>query len=319
MEPNTQIIDLAPEGWFKDKAKSSIFFTAYRILLGDKGHLKGGQIYDFEKLRILIFFGKLNYLAASSIRPQIDNNGNIELHGKIEHGATSEAGWLLIIQPFIIDGVEQNEYQIRTRAGLYAAFYAALNGRNMAFEREFDNIASLLDGHLSAASPSFINPLAFPKPELSKKRLVAIYNAGKQIETKYPKDRQRIELSLHWFEKGLRSTSLDGFINYWVALETLGMPDTTNIKPLNESLAKAYGISVQDASQKFGIGKIFGLRSRILHNGENLPIHQLLSAYMESLFADILLDHLGIQSERKSISVLDQPGFDLDKLVHVST
>ncbi len=317
MKSQNPITNLVPFHWFKRNEASSIWITAYRILLADIGQMKSPRIYDFSNARVIISFGQLQYLNAKNIHVEIDNDGNFKFDGSLQADVTPEGGWLLIVQPYIVDGVELNEYEIRARSGSYAALYGAINGRNMAFERVFDNIAALSDGKSTASSPSFINPHAFPRPNLSYEELDLIHKAGKLIDEKEPRERKKFELSLHWFEKGMRSMGLDGFVNYWVALETLGMDDTTNIKPLNKSLARAYEITEQDAANKFGVGKIFGLRSQILHNGEDLAIHQLLSEYLEGLFVDVLFDHLGMVSKRKTQLVLDNPGFDLNKLLHI--
>lgn len=317
-KPQKRLTDLAPKEWFKEPDKSSIWITAFRIIFADKEKLKNGQVYDFEDLRVIIIYGKLQYLETSHIRPAIDNDGNIKLEVDIKNAETPEGGWLIILQPYVVDGAERAEYKIKIKAGVYAALFAAMNGRNMAFERVVDNIAALKDGHTTASSPSFINPGAFPVPDVSKDRCEVIHEAGIILQQKPENDRRRIEFSLHWFEKGIRSMGLDEFVNYWVAIETLGMPDTTNIRPLNQSLAKAYGITLEEATNTFGIGKIFRLRSRILHNGEDLPINQLLSEYMECIFIDILLEHLNLNSERKAIKVLERPEFNLDRLVHIA-
>lgn len=317
-EPQQKLTDLAPSEWFEEPDKSSIWITAYRIMFADKEKLKNGQLYDFSNLRVILIYGKLQYLETSHIKPEIDNDGNVKLDANINNTETPEGGWLIILQPYVIDGAESTEYKIRVNAGIYAALYAAMNGRNMAFERVVDNIAALKDGKTSASSPSFINPGAFPVPNVSKDRCEVIHKAGIILQQKPDNDRRRIELSLHWFEKGIRSMGLDGFVNYWIAIETLGMPDTTNIRPLNQSLAKAYGITLEEATNIFGMGKIFGFRSRILHNGEDLPINQLLSEYMECIFVDILLEYLSLDSERKAINVLERQEFNLDRLVHIT-
>lgn len=317
MNLQNPITDLIPSHWFKKSDTSSIWITAYRILLADIEKLKRPCIYDFSNVRVIISLGKLQYLNAKNIYVEIDNDGNLIFNGAPQADETKDGCWLLIIQPYVVDGIELNEYEIKTRAGSYAALYGAINGRNMAFERIFDNIAELRDGKSTASSSPFINPKAFPRPNLSTEELDLIHIAGKLIDEKELKERRKFELSLHWFEKGMRSMGLDGFINFWVALETLGMEDTTNIKPLNTSLARAYEITEQDAAKKFGVGKIFGLRSRILHNGEDLAIHSLLSDYLESLFVDVLFDHLGMISKRKAQLVLDTPSFNLNKLLHI--
>lgn len=317
-ETRQKLTDLVPADWFKEPEKSSIWITAYRILFADKEKLKSGQLYDFSNLRVILIYGKFQYLETSHIKPELDNNGNVTLKGNIKNIDTPEGGWLIILQPYVIDGVEATEYKVKVNAGIYAALFAAMNGRNMAFERVVDNIATLKDDKTTAMSPSFINPSAFPIPDVSKERCETIHKAGLILQKKPDNIRRRIELSLHWYEKGMRSMGLDGFVNYWIAIETLGMPDTTNIRPLNQCLASAYGITIEEATNKFGMGKIFGFRSRILHNGEDLSINQLLSEYMECIFIDILLENLDVISERKAIKVIERQEFNLDRLVHIA-
>ncbi len=319
MHKTKSIPDFIPDIWFKDKDKSSVWLTAYRIFLADKKEFNVIRTYDLDCLRVVVFYGHVSYLDASLTRLNIDPNGKAEIHSDLKENKTPESGWLLILQPFVIDGLEQNEPLIRMKAGIYATLYAALNGRNMAFDREFDNIISLKDLSTSAHSPTFVNPNSYPIPSVTNKRLDIICEAGKRIEKKEEKERRRIELSLHWFGKGMRSSGVDSFVSYWIALETLCMPDTTKILPLEKSLAKAYNMTLKEVKDLFGVGRIFNLRGRILHGGENLPIHQLLSTYMENLFEDVLLVNLNMKTEHKAKSVIDRIDFDLNKLVHISS
>jgi hypothetical protein len=255
--------------------------------------------------------------------PRVTGEPNLE----IKDGAATIAGlrfdnfkaplasYLLILQPFIVDGVEHSEYEVKKNAGIIAGLYAVINGYNMAYKRAFDFHCSM-DGKTSCASPAFINPGAFPDPDLSTHRLEQISDLGKQLDEMTPQEKNRIKLSLYWFEQGLRANGLDGFIKHWVAIETLAMPDETNVKPVNEILAKLYKCTLKEASDKFGIGRIQGLRSRILHNGEDLSIHQDLSKYVEAIFFDLLMACFGINDAHRSASVLNSPDFDLKKLTH---
>jgi Apea-like HEPN len=126
--------------------------------------------------------------------------------------------------------------------------------------------------------------------------------------------RNRVALSLRWFYSSFLAEGVDIFLKSWFALEALGMGDRENINPLNECLAKAYGISVQKARQMFGVGKLFGLRSSIVHQGQILPIHANLSDYVEALYIDVLLERLNLPCERRAESILRGSDFDLSKL-----
>jgi hypothetical protein len=303
-----------PDGWFSNNATSAFWVTGYQII--HTGNLEDIRIYDFCGSRIIILHAELSY-------PRISGDFSLE----VKDGAARVAGlnfdtfkapfasYLLILQPYIVDGIEHSEYEVKKNAGTIAGFYTAINGFNMAYKRAFDFECSM-DGQTTCAGPVFLNPGAFPDPDLSVDRLNKICDLGKKLDAMDLRDRNRIKLALYWFEQGLHAKGLDGFIKHWVAIETLAMPDETNVKPANEILAKLYGCTVKDASEKFGLGRIQGLRSRILHNGEDLSIHQDLSRYVEALFFDLLMACFGICDAHRSASILESPDFNLKNITY---
>jgi hypothetical protein len=316
IESKRNITDLVPDTWFKDTEKSSFWVTGYQICCPEALELKQGHSFDLEQVRVLIFKGEINYpkIKGAPIVRVRDNRLCIE-GVKYDH-LTESTTWLLILQPYIVDGEEREEYLVKRKAGSIAALYVAINGFNMAYTRVFD-FQSTLSGEVSCASPTFINPGAFPLPDLSEKRLQSIHMVGQAIDGLDTGEKRRVEIALHWFESGLRSQGLDAFIKLWVAIETLAMPDGSNIKPLNQRLADLYGMSLSEASTKFGVGIIFGLRSRILHGGEDLAINQSLSQYMEALFFDIILSVLNLHpGEGRALSICNDPDFDIRKMTH---
>ena len=88
------------------------------------------------------------------------------------------------------------------------------------------------------------------------------------------------------------------------------MPDTTDIRPINIALARIYGLSRDEVTTRFKIGRIFGLRSDIVHNGQVRSIHQQLQRYIQAVYVDILFDLLGQASERRAEAVLDDATFN---------
>lgn len=46
------------------------------------------------------------------------------------------------------------------------------------------------------------------------------------------------------------------------------MRDTSNIKPISEYFARILGKPVEEIKEKLGIGRLFGLRSDLVHNGK---------------------------------------------------
>jgi hypothetical protein len=67
------------------------------------------------------------------------------------------------------------------------------------------------------------------------------------------------------------------------------------------------------------VGRIYGFRSRIVHAGEQTPIHPELSMYRRALFTDVLLQMLGLPSRQAAGTFMDNPWtsqeFDLAKLL----
>ena len=64
---------------------------------------------------------------------------------------------------------------------------------------------------------------------------------------------------------------MSSFIKFWVAIETLAMPNTSNIKPLNLALAKGYNLKITEAETRFQLGLGLNLRSKIVHDGLIVP------------------------------------------------
>jgi hypothetical protein len=115
-------------------------------------------------------------------------------------------------------------------------------------------------------------------------------------------------LALHWFHLAMRDRGVDAFLKRWIALETLAMPDGTNIRPVNEALASAYGISYEEARDTYAVGRLAGLRARIVHHGEPLPIHSKLELYFDAVFYDVLMQLLGEPCDGRAASVLAPDG-----------
>lgn len=108
---------------------------------------------------------------------------------------------------------------------------------------------------------------------------------------------------------------MDGFLKYWIALEALGMSEANNVKPLKESLSRSYKIPADRAEARYGVGRIFGFRSGIVHQGLAPSIHGGLLDYLEALYRDVLFERLGLTCEGAAEAMRQQSGFDLRALL----
>lgn len=90
---------------------------------------------------------------------------------------------------------------------------------------------------------------------------------------------------------------------------------STDIADLNESLAGAYGTTRASAATEFGIGRLFGLRSQIVHNGARKRVSTDLTDYMECLYADLLVYELLGESLGRARMLLRSKRIDIVQLI----
>lgn len=315
--------DLVSPDWFSTFDNSSIWVTAHRILRIRKyENTPKPSVLNFPGSKAIVLFGVLNYFDLKDITYHYsqDHNPTISMSGpKPSQKTTQQGWWLLFILPFRVDGKETPENEIRYKVDILTALFAACNGRNIVYERVFDNVVQMKDGTVTCFSPSNLNPFSFPIPDIEEKGLLNISKVTKRIASLGATEKNRIELSLHWFNTAvLLHTGTDSFIKFWIALEVLEMPDTTNILPINENLSKAYGLTINKTKNYFGVGKLFGLRSQIVHEGKYIPIEGLLLDYMEAIYVDVLFEHLSLPIEKRAELILHDINFKLDKLLHLT-
>jgi hypothetical protein len=234
---------------------------------------------------------------------------------------TPRAFYTLFLSPFDPTAGVNDEPRVRELIGTTVGLVAAINGGALVFERMFDYVIVLATRQLTIFSPGFKTPVAYGQPRVSAADLAVVDDASKALAGRNTMLQARVRLALHWFHQALHDDTQDEFIKLWVAVEALAMPDTTNVKLVNEVLASSYGITTQDASKRFGVGKLQGLRSRILHKGEQLTIHGDLTNYVRALFTDLLLEVLGLPAQHRADAYMKAPAFlspfHLDALAHV--
>lgn len=306
--------DLIPSGWFERPEASSIWLTGYQVLrVPQEKLIEGPRILDLSDVRAIVFYGKMNYLDTSQMKFSIITANEWRLDSGGLHRETQAGSYIMFIAPYMIDGREGNEAGTRQKIAIAVALFAALNGRNIVYEHVFDNIVEVSTLKSTGFGPVTQNPLSFPVPDVTDARLSTIRHADAAIANLSPEARNRVVLSLRWFEGAVYETSgIDSLLKYWIAVETLSMPDTSNIRPVNEALANAYGLSYLEARDRFHVGRLYGLRNRIVHEGALTGIHGEMLLYIEALYADLLLPCLGLACERRAERALQESRFGLD-------
>lgn len=78
----------------------------------------------------------------------------------------------------------------------------------------------------------------------------------------------RFDLMSRFYSKALvRPHSEERFLFLWTVLEIFPMKDTSDIRPISELVSSLTGRTTSEVKEKLAIGRIFGLRSDLVHNG----------------------------------------------------
>jgi hypothetical protein len=313
-ERTFKIFDFGNPDWFKDKQEGSIWVSCYRAFrILEESIPEGIKTLDFGDLRVVFLSGSLKYYDSNNLRIQFETETQWKVDASdFKERDTPKGIYTLFVVPFDKGSTPGSEATTRAMVSAYLGLLAAFQGRNVVHHRIFESIFLFPGDKVSNVSPVVVNPFAFPAPNLSDAAFKLISMANRNMHSLDELQRNRVVLSLRWFEQALFELGgVDAFLKFWIAVETVGMPDTSNIRPLVESLASAYCETSEDIKSKYKIGRLFDLRSRIVHEGSIMPIHSGLLKYLEALYVDALYQFLGITSERRLEQVTNIPGFDV--------
>lgn len=307
------IFDMIPDSWFKDLDNSSVWLACYRVIGVQTDELASlPKTIDLNGIRAIILHGILPFYKSPQLIVDDYRNLKIDFNQSELKCETKLGTYLLFILPFKVDGVDGDEVLSRYKVSIAASLFAALNGRNMVYEHIFDNTI-LLNGAFSIISPSILNPQWNEIPNISDEYLDIVSTASKSILKLSEPEQNRVELSLRWFWSAIYDSGTDAYLKYWIACETLGMPNTTDIAALNKTLERAYNMNSDQIVRDFKIGKLFGLRAKIVHEGKMIPIHGQLLKYLEAIYVDILFDKLDIPNERRAEKIINSEDFAFEE------
>lgn len=125
------------------------------------------------------------------------------------------------------------------------------------------------------------------------------------------KIKNRLKLSLSWFSKNVNSISIDKFIYSWIAIETLTMSKGDDLKSLKNIISKAYSISIDIVNENFEIGKIYGLRCKIFHDGFAPKMDYVFLHFCDLLYIDIVHEFLGVECQKLALNLLNKSQYSL--------
>lgn len=299
------LLEFLPREWQNRDERG--FVRAYRMLGVSLKRLSPPFGVEMAGSCLVMGWFALPRLSVSAeFEPRQD--GEIQINVGTNPGSVHpEAPTALFVIP--ANGHDANESAIlEARVHEAVGLLSAVESMTLVWEHLEDYWVSFQDGLLNPASVRVVDPLWFIEAELDSEAQRRWTFAANAIEALPLLNRGQVRLSLRWFDDAKRSRGVDAFLRFWFALEILAMPDTTNIHPLRETLAQAYGISSTEVESIFGIGRLFGLRALIVHRGARIEIPPLLLTFIAGLYLDVLAQRLGAQSPRRAESALTEGG-----------
>jgi len=303
MEETIEVKDILHQDWFDENGNGDIYVSAYHCLTDvlqrlQKSHLVG-QIF---KTTFLIIDTVLEYQTIDFVFKNLINKMP-QFESSVQNRKTEQCVILFLFSKY----KKENENEILSELQSARGLLSNVEGKNTNYWHITDYIL-----HLPKANVSIVSPvIKVPDPVSAFNTEIIAESVSRKIDSLEPYLISRIKLCLRWIDSAEHEiNSLDEFLKLWFAIETLAMPDTTDIKPLVNRLQLIYNIDKYKAQKYFAIGKIFGLRSNVVHNGLNIGIHQQLNSYLRALLNDILMDICGYPSKRLAEKILEDTKFN---------
>jgi hypothetical protein len=303
-----------PEAWFTKPEESSVWFRIYRAYgLREEGMAATIILLRSPEVVAILFPGSIGYQGFDE--PEVTRDAEAGVESWKFNVTTKQTGpgvVAVLMTPYETDGAPEDEAGARERLSVAAGLIASFEPWTLLLEVLFEGPLHVEGDKWSMVAPTITNLDAFGRPRLDRPYRKLMETATQAMEGLALDDRARVRLALRWHDMAVReSNKVDAFLKHWISIETLAMPDDTNIRPVVEALAQHYGLSYEEAKARFQVGRICGRRGNIVHAGDMRPVSLRLLDYMNALFIDLLRHRLGIEAAHRAGRLLEQAEFNL--------
>jgi hypothetical protein len=309
------VCPLATKHWFKHPRDTKVFVSGYRVY--QVPSLRGvfsrrPLVADFEQVRAVFGNWDAPYqVLGQNVIEKPDGQITGEYFGHVQR--TGGGILLLLMTPLPDNYNASDENAAKERVSFIRSLMVSLMGRNAAYEHEFDMSVECGPREVSALAPVFTTP-PDERPAVNRNGIELVTAALEKLSALDDAAQNRIRLALRWYQRSFGDDRLvrdtkegrtDDFINCWLALETLAMEGTTNIAPIKRMLREIHGLDAQQTGDLFPIGRVYGLRNAILHEGHIRDLKDGLTKFMTDVFADLLLQTLDLPSGANTAKYLN--------------
>jgi hypothetical protein len=290
----------------------SVWLRTYSVYLAESlvGRTGTPILRDLGGTRICIFSGILPDLPQATFHVKPWSGGSVEFEPRVEplsvDARTGTWATLFVADP------GTDEIEARALLDATVTIVRLVLGRNAAFAPVGEPIRIISGRDFQIPSAGIENPSYFPPPDLTLARLDFAAKIAAATQDPSP-DGRRLSLALRWAGRASELSGVDAFLSWWIAIETIAMPDTTNVSPLIEKISALYGIDPMQGRERFHIGRFSGLRGRIVHGGHVRPLDHRLVDFLAALFADLIGGRAGVPTSAVGQCLAE--GWDLAALL----
>jgi hypothetical protein len=309
-----QTIDLlqyAESTWYSGDFPRELWLTCYSAMLLSPMDLEE-SIIELDRAKAIILYGDLPFPYAGNMLVRNTLDG-IKIENRIDElwKNTGDAWWVLLIQPYQVPPGTGEPKTVTDRREEVLGMISAVCGRNLCYEKRFEYTISMETKQSTATSRYIRVPTTMPKPDISKIALSLLAELDGNLIALDVQTGTRHRLALRWFFRASEPSGVDSLLYYWIALEVLSMPDTTNVAPLVALLSRGYAEPEQWIRDTFHIGRLCRLRGNIVHDGLDVPIDSRLLDFLEALFVDALYTSLKVPCPKKAMHYLNTQKLNL--------
>ena len=304
MDEEVDLRHLLPQSWDFTDPETSYWMDCYRVWgVPEKDHPQQPTSLHLEGCTVVLLRGQPTFLPPAKLTVTETAQGFVLVTDRLGVATLEDGIYLLIVMPYV-----EPEARVRERAEHIAGLISIALGPNAVGRHEFTNIHEFVTPRTTSLGPGVLNPGAERPPTITAPHQDRLVQIDRCISRQPDAERSRLELAVRWYRLSFRDEGLDAFIAGWVALEALAMTGT-NISELKRAIQLAYNLDPTQA-ERFRLGLIFDLRGKIVHHGHRPPVHSQLIRYVQALFVDVLLAHLGLEGERAAEAILNDSRFD---------
>jgi hypothetical protein len=122
-------------------------------------------------------------------------------------------------------------------------------------------------------------------------------------------DKDRTSLACDWYWRSTQASDLvSEYLELWFVVEVIAMPDTSDVRPVRERLAAAFGPS--EGAWKEFVGKHYGRRSRLVHGNVKREVEEQEVEGLRDLVQALLELEFGIANPERASRLRLRAGID---------